>query len=75
MVLFEGEAQTTQKLVLVLVIEKNSILNMKFLNDTIWVRTHDLLPGNFATTNYFNSSRSPPLSQSQNLGHVHIFLS
>ena len=63
MVLFEGEAQTTQKLVLVLVIEKNSILNMKFLNDTIWVRTHDLLPGNFATTNYFTN------------GHVKIDLS
>ena len=59
MAFFEAKPQTTQKLLLVLVIEKNLILNMKFLNDTIWIRTHNLLPGNFATKNYFNSSRSP----------------
>ena len=28
-------------------------------NDSIGARTHVLLPGNFATANYFNSSRSP----------------
>ena len=59
MTFFEGKPQTNKKILPLLVIEKKLILNMKFLHDAIWIRTHDHLPGNFATTNYFNSSRSP----------------